>query len=214
MATLRKVFGLSDLKYAWLLILSMALSGVFFYLDRQTAPDPFWLSVGYGVSFGIAVLWSAMNYIGHIRINAMYRRRSDIAAYVGQLAMSDEDKAELRDYLEDFARDLMNQGRSKERATAEAISQFKVRELLSLSKNTSFFQLHAHYYLFGWAVAAAAGVVILLLLEGLAIFPERLIAMSTITILTVYGFAWFCLFFVYKALDMVIFRKMHKQLTE
>ncbi|MBB6733812.1 hypothetical protein [Cohnella zeiphila] len=204
----RKAFSLSDLRHGWLLALSVVVCGAFFWMDQRSASDDqFWLSVGYGVSFAVAVLWSAVNYISHIRLNAMYRQMNDIEAYVRQLAMSEEDRLELRNYLEDYAQDLTAQGRTKEQATAEAISQFKVKELLSLSKNTELFHLPAHYYLFGWTVLAWA------LLAALTIVGDLFEADGTgmviaQTILAVYGAALAGLFFVYKVLDAAIHRKL------
>jgi hypothetical protein len=103
MKLLRKAFSLGDIKYYWMLIVSIVVCGAFFYLDRSDNPDnQFWLNVGYGVSFGLAVLWSGVNYISHIHINAMYWKQNDIQVYVEQLAMNYEDKVELSNYLEDY----------------------------------------------------------------------------------------------------------------
>ncbi|MCQ6561822.1 permease prefix domain 1-containing protein [Paenibacillus mendelii] len=213
MTLLRKAFSLGDIRHSWLLILSVAICGVFFYMDRMDIPDDrLWLSIGYGVSFGIALLWSIVNYISHIRINVLYRNHSDIRAYVEQLAMSDEDKLELRNYLEDYTEDLMNQGKPREQAAAEAISQFKVKELLSLSKNTSLFQLHAHYYLFGWAAVASAAFILLVTMEG-ALLPNGGWVLILETIFIVYGAAFIVLFLVYKVLDVWIYQKVHGNLT-
>ena len=210
MNLLRKAFSLYDIKYCWLLIVSLAICGAFFYVDRSYNPDDqFWLSVGYGVSFGMAVLWSGTNYIGHIRINAMYRKQNDIQAYVEQLAMSSEDKVELRNYLEDYAEDLMNQGKSEAQATAEAISQFKVKELLSLSKNSSLFHLHAHYYLLGWSAVAFILLGLLVVTDGLFVL-NSLMTLIIVTILAVYGASFIFLFFIYKVLDVLIYQKLHK----
>ncbi|UVI30491.1 permease prefix domain 1-containing protein [Paenibacillus spongiae] len=209
----RKAFSLGDIKYSWMLILSILICGAFFYADRMDQPDDrLWLSVGYGASFGLAILWSVMNYIGHIRINAMYRKQNDIGAYVEQLAMSDEDKLELRNYLEDYTEDLMTRGKSREQATAEAISQFKVKELLSLSKNTSLFQLHAHCYLFGWAAVACAALVLLVVLDG-ALGSNAVLVLILETIFIVYGASLFLLFLVYKLLDAWIHQKMYGNLS-
>jgi len=213
MKLLSKMFSLSDIKYAWLLILSIVVCGTFFYVDRTSDPDDqILLSIGYSVSFALAVLWSGVNYIGHIRINAMYRKQNDIEAYVEQLAMSGEDKTELRNYLEDYAQDLMNQGKSREEATEEAISQFKVKELLSLSKNTSLFQLHAHYYLFGWAIAAFTLLLLLAVLNGIFLSSPLLLIIAE-TIFAAYGAAFIFLFFIYKMLDALLYQKLRHHLT-
>ncbi|WP_029192802.1 hypothetical protein [Paenibacillus harenae] len=209
----RKIFSLSDVKYGWLLIMSMVLCGVFFYGDRYFDPDDqFLLTVGYGSSFATAVLWGAVNYIGHIRLNTMYRKQNDIHAYVEQLAMNPDDKMELRNYLEDYAQDLMDHGKTREQATAEAISQFKVKELLSLSKNTSLFHMHAHYYLFGWIAVAVILFILVELVHGL-LFPEALWPLVIESVLVAYGAGLFGLFIIYKLMDAFIHRKLQDQLS-
>lgn len=214
MKILSKIFSLSDMKYYWLLILSIIVCAVFFYRDRMnemnTSNEQMWFYVGYGISFGLAILWSVANYIGHIRINALYRKQQNIQAYVEQLAMSAEEKTELRNYLEDYAQDLMSQGKTKEQATAEAISQFKVKELLSLSKNTALFHLHAHYYLLGWAIIA-------FILLGLVGIWDSLVSSSLPTfivemIFLAYGSSLMILFFIYKLLDALIYKKLFHHL--
>jgi hypothetical protein len=160
----------------------------------------------------MAVLWCAANYVGHIRINAMYRKQNDIDAYIAPLAMNTEEKLELRNYLEDFAQDLMNQGMQEEQATAEAIRHFKVKELLSLSKNSSLFHLHAHYYLFGWAAAAFVLLILLWFVNGLW-FPHAVLLLVLETILFVYGSALVLLFFVYKLLDAFLDRTWGKHIS-
>jgi 4-amino-4-deoxy-L-arabinose transferase-like glycosyltransferase len=209
----KKTFSLSDIKYSWVLFVSMVVCGVFFYWDRTSdLDDQLLLSVGYAVSFAMAVLWCAANYVGHIRINAMYRKQNDIDAYIAPLAMNTEEKLELRNYLEDFAQDLMNQGMQEEQATAEAIRHFKVKELLSLSKNSSLFHLHAHYYLFGWAAAAFVLLILLWFVNGLW-FPHAVLLLVLETILFVYGSALVLLFFVYKLLDAFLDRTWGKHIS-
>ncbi|MBD2869260.1 permease prefix domain 1-containing protein [Paenibacillus arenilitoris] len=209
----RKAFSLGDIRYGWLLIVSMAMCVAFFYCDRYYDPDDqSWLSAGYAMAFATAVLWGALNYIGHIRLNAMYRKQNDIRAYVGQLAMSEDDKAELRNYLEDYAADLTEQGKSKEEATAEAISQFKVKELLSLSKNTALFQLHAHYYMIGW-IAVALVLAVLTEMTRWLMDSNALWFMIVEAVFAAYGAGLFGLFVVYKLLDAFIHRKLNDHLS-
>lgn len=206
----RKIFSLNDMKYGWSLLVSILVCGITFYIDRNTNPDDlFLLSVGYGMSFVIAVVWGAANYIGHVRMNVMFRRHRDIASFVGQLAMSQEDKLELRNYLEDYAEDLMREGTTKEEAAKEAISQFKVKEFLSLSKHTTIFELHAHYYLIGWTIVAIAAFIALGVV-GNAAPPFSLPMLLVESVLVAYGAGFIALFFVYKLLDALIYKKLRE----
>lgn len=203
----KKIFSLKDIKYPWILVISFIHFGISFYIDRIQSNDPIWLIISYWIAFLIAVLWGAINYIGHIRMNAIYKKQDDILAYVNQLAMSKDDKLELQTYLEDYVQDLIRQGKTKEDATREAINQFKVKEFLSLSKNTSIFNLHAHYYLIGWTIVLAITFILICIL-GLMIESTTLIFLIIEVSLFVYSLGLFGMFFVYKLLDALIYRKL------
>jgi hypothetical protein len=84
---------------------------------------------------------------------------------VNQLAMSEEDKLELQTYLEAYVQDLIQQGKTKDEAAREAINQFKVIEFLSLSKNTSFLNLHAHFHLIGWVTILTIAFIMINILD-------------------------------------------------
>jgi hypothetical protein len=96
---IKKIYSLKDIIYAWLLVISKVLFGFSFYIDRINLNDPIWLLIIFFISFAIAILWGTVDYIGHIRMNAMYQKQNNIRAYVNQLAMSEEDKLELQTYL-------------------------------------------------------------------------------------------------------------------
>lgn len=120
----------------------------------------------YGSAFFSAVIWGILNYIGHINVSAKYKKYDNIDAYVENLAMSGEEKTELKAYLADFAEDLASQGKMKEEAIKMAIDQFKVKEFTSLSKNGSLLDLPTHYYLVGYISIAAIAVIILQILTN------------------------------------------------
>lgn len=202
----KKIFSISDMKYSWILLLSALIFGIFNYMDRFYSNDPVWILVGYWISIAVAVLWTALNYISHIRLNSMYKKQDDLQLYVNQLAISDEDKLELRTYLEDFVEDLMKQGKTEADATREAINQFKIQEFLSLSKNSMFFNLHGHYYLIGWTIVSIIAFIIVWLL-GITIFPYRSITLTIESIFIVYAIGIFGTFVMYKMIDVVIYRK-------
>lgn len=205
---LRKIFSLGELRYGWLLAISVAVCVVAFYVDEQWNPrEQLWLSLFYFASFLLAVLWGGANYVGHIRVNAMYRRQHDIAAYVNQLALSAEDKTELRNYLEDYAADLERQGRTKEEAEREAVSQFKVKEFLSMSKHTRPFESHGHHYLIGYAAIALAAAAAAALIDGLT-DSYSLPGLIATTLLTVYGICFVALFVLYKIVDKFLYKKL------
>ncbi|TLS49725.1 hypothetical protein FE782_23955 [Paenibacillus antri] len=204
----RKIFSMGEIKHVWLLLLSVAICVVTFAIDERVNPgDQLWLSVSYFASFTAAAAWAAANYVGHLRMNRLLRKQTDIGAYVDQLALSADDRQELRNYLEDFAADLERQGRRKEDAAKEAITQFKVKELLSMSKYSSPFETHGHHYLLGLSgltlTAAAAFAAI-----GHALPTRSLFALIATTVAAVYGFCFLALFFLYKVMDNVLYRKV------
>ena len=203
---IRKIVNLKDINFSWILFLSFTLFGLSCYIDRLYSNDPIWIHGCYWLSFTLAVLWGALNYISQIRMNNMYKKQNDIQQYVNQLAMSEEDQLELQTYLEDFVQDLIEQGKTKEDATREAINQFKVKEFLSLSKNTMFFNLHAHYYLIGWTTIILVSFILVWLL-GIMVFPNLVIILTIEVTLFAYGIGLFGMFFVYKVIDAIIYRK-------
>jgi hypothetical protein len=203
---IRKIFSLGDIKYSWILLLSSFLFGITNFIDRLYSGDPMWVLIGYWISISIAVLWGALNYISHIRMNSMYKKQYDIRLYVDQLAISEEDKLELQTYLEDYVQDLIQQGYSEADATREAINQFKVKEFLSLSKNTMFFNLHAHYYLIGWTIVSILASILVWILE-VTIFPYPLITLTIASIFIAYAIGLFGMFILYKIIDVTIYRK-------
>lgn len=203
---IRKIFSLGDIRYSWILLLSSVLFGLSNYMDRIYSNDPSWIHVSYWISFAIAVLWGAINYISHIRMNNMYKKQNNIQEYVNLLAMNEEDKLELQTYLEDYVQDLIEQGNTKADATREAIKQFKVKEFLSLSKNTMFFNLHAHYYLIGWTIVIIVAFILVWLL-GIVAFSNLLIPLIIEVTLVAYGLGLFGMFFLYKLIDAMIYRK-------
>lgn len=202
----KKVFSLQDIKYFWLLMISFIGFDATYYFDLYYDPQFVQTKalIGYGSTFMLAVIWGIFNYIGHIRINVLYQRNHDIPSFVSQLVMNHEEKLELQAYLEDYTQDLENQGRTKDEAAKEAINQFKVQEFSSLSKNTMIFNLHAHYYLGGYAFFAIllGGVIGLI---GSAISSLFLLVIQYTLFSYALGFGG--LFFIYKLVDAVLYKK-------
>ncbi len=204
----RKMFSIGEIRYGWVLLLSVAICVITFFIDETVNPeDQLWLSVAYFASFAAAAVWAAANYIGHLRMNGLYRKQHDIGAYVAQLALGADDRAELRNYLEDFAADLERQGRSKAEAEKEAIMQFQVKEILSMSKHTSPFEAHGHHYLLGCAcialtAAAASGAVYA------AIPGDKPFALLATSVSAVYGCSFLAQYALYKMLDKLLYQKI------
>lgn len=205
---MRKIFSLSEIRFSWLLLLSISVCIGAFYIDEQSNPDnQLALSLAYSFSFALAALWAGANYIGHIRMNSLYRRQNDIGAYVNQLALGSEDKLELQNYLEDFSADLMLKGRTKEAAAQEAINQFKAKEFLSMSKHSKLFETHGHHYLLGYAIISIVMVLIITLINQIVSIPSLLLLIAY-TILIVYGFCLGALFIFYRILDKFLYEKL------
>ncbi|MNC27221.1 hypothetical protein D3C75_753870 [compost metagenome] len=206
----RKVFSLAELRYGPVLLLSVVICVAAFFIDEYINPrDQLWLAVTYYISFSLAALWCGINYIGHIRMNNLYRKHADIGAYVEQLAMSTEDKTELRNFLEDFAADLEGQGRSREEAAKEVISQFQVREFLAMSKHTQPFETHGHHYLLGYGILLL-GVCLISLAAELLLQQPPLAWLITSSVSGVYGASLFGVYVLYKLLDRFIYNKLKK----
>lgn len=205
---LRKAFSLGELRFGWILLLSIAICSITFFYDEHFNPeDQFWLALSYYVSFTLALVWSLANYVRHIRMNSLYRKQNDIHTYVAQLALNKEDKLELQNYLEDFAADLEHQGRSKEEAAKEAINQFKVKEFLSMSKHTWPFETHGHHYLMGYASLAFAAAVLLAIMHQMTT-QEILFLYIMQVVLAVYGVCFIALFVLYKTFDTFLYQKV------
>ena len=209
----RKVFSLAELRYSPVLLLSIVVCVVAYTIDEQIDPkDQLWLAVTYYISFSLAALWCGINYIGHIRVNILYRKHGDIGAYVEQLVMDAEDKTELRNFLEDFAADLEEQGRSREEAAKEVISQFQVREFLAMSKHTVPFETHGHHYLLGYGMMLM-GVCLAATSVELLLAQPPLVWLIISSVSGVYGVSLFGVYVLYKLLDRFIYNKLQKYLS-
>ena len=209
----RKVFSLAELRYSPVLLLSIVVCVVAYTIDEQIDPkDQLWLAVTYYISFSLAALWCGINYIGHIRVNNLYRKHGDIGAYVEQLVMDAEDKTELRNFLEDFAADLEEQGRSREEAAKEVISQFQVREFLAMSKHTVPFETHGHHYLLGYGMMLM-GVCLAATSVELLLAQPPLVWLIISSVSGVYGVSLFGVYVLYKLLDRFIYNKLQKYLS-
>jgi hypothetical protein len=207
---LKECFRLRDLKYGWMLLVSFILFAASFFIDRHVDPeDQTLLEIAYYLAFAVAVLWGVCNYMAHVRVHALYQKHGDIRSFVDQLALDREERLELRNYLEDYAQDLMDQGRSRKEAMEEAIRQFQVKELMTLSKNSPVFRFPAHHYLFGFAAWTFLLAVLLNGVRGAVSHPESLVVALMVVqyTLVAYGLGLVGMFGVYKLIDAIIDKK-------
>lgn len=205
---LNKIFNLSDIRYGWLLLISMGIFIASLYYGKMTpqiTPTVEWMT--YGSAFILAVVWGIFNYIDHIKVNANFKKYDHIEAYVENLLMSRDEKTELKAYLEDYAEDLASQGKTKEEAVKIAIEQFRIQEFTSLSKNNSLLNLPIHYYLIGYTLIAAMAVMLLQLLAS-TIFPDFFLLSAVEFTFFSYGIGFIGLFFLYKLMDVILSKKI------
>lgn len=205
---LRKVFNLSDIRYPWVLLISMLLF-VFSLYNNKINPDIStiveWAT--YGTAIGGAFVWSILNYIDHLKISAIYRKNDNIEIYVESLAMNREEKEDLKEYLNDFVRDLEEGGMKREEAIKTAIGQFQVQEFLSLSKNKGIFELPTHYYLLGYVLIFVVIMIIIKVLTS-TIFEDLFLFHAINFTLSLYTISFLGLLILYKLIDLIIEKKM------
>lgn len=206
---MKKAFDLSDLRYPWLLLASMLLF-VFSLYNNKMNPDIStaveWLT--YGTSIICAFVWSVLNYIDHIKINALYRKHNSTEAYVDSLTMKKQEKEDLKTYLDDFVKDLEANGKTKDEAVKIAISQFQVQEFTSLSKNSGILELPAHHYLIGYVLIFAAVAVILFICLTNAAFKDVFLLHAIYFMLILYSVSFVGLLLFYKLLDLIVAKKL------
>lgn len=204
---IKRMFNLSDIRYKWLLLASMILF-VFSLYNNKINPDMGtaieWLT--YGSSIICAFIWSILNYVGHIKLNKIYRKNESIEAYVDSLAMKKQEKDDLKTYLDDFVKDLEANGKTKDEAMKTAIGQFQVQEFNSISKNSGILELPSHHYLLGYVLIFAAVIIFILCLVNTA-FRDVFFLKAIYFMLILYSVAFIGLMFLYKLLDIIVSKK-------
>lgn len=205
---IKKIFNLSDIRYPWLLLLSMILF-VFSLYNNKVNP---YISVGlefltYGTAIGSAFVWSILNYVDHIKVNAIYRKSDNIDSYVNSLIMKKDEKEDLKQYLNDFVKDLEANGKTKEDAVRTAISQFQVNEFTSLSKNTGIFELPSHYYLIGYVMIFILAIILIQVMISVGL-GGRFWLFAINFMLGLYSLAFLGLLLLYKLIDTLVARKI------
>lgn len=205
---IKKIFNLSDIRYPWILLLSMILF-MFSLYNNKVNPD---INVRlklltYGTSIGCAFVWSILNYIDHIKVNAIYKRSDNIDSYVNSLIMKKDDKEDLKQYLNDFVQDLESNGKTRDEAVRTAISQFQVNEFTSLSKNTGIFDLPGHYYLIGYVLIFIFAIILTQVMINMGV-GERFWLYAINFMLALYSLSFLGLLLLYKLIDNIVARKI------
>lgn len=206
--SIKKVINLSAISYPWLLLISMLIFLASLYYGKQNPQITLIIEwITYGAAILSAVIWGILNYIDHIKLGANYRKYNDIEVYVNNLIMSKDERVELKTYLEDYSKDLMSQGKTKEESIKIAIDQFRVQEFTSISKNNSIINLPIHYYLIGYTMIAGIAAFILQILTNI-LFANSFWLLAIEFMFVSYGVGFIGLFFLYKLMDTVLSKKI------
>lgn len=205
---IKKAFNISDIRYPWLLLLSMILFVLSLY-NNKVNPD---INVGlefltYGTAVGCAFVWSVLNYVDHIKVNAIYKKSENIDSYVNSLIMTKNEKEDLKQYLNDFVNDLEANGKTKDEAVKTAISQFQVDEFTQLSKNTGIFVLPNHSYLIGYVVVFVLAIILTQVMISMG-SGGRFWLYAINFMLELYSLAFLGLLLLYKLIDILFARKI------
>lgn len=205
---IKKVFNLSDIRYPWLLLISMLLF-IFSLYNNKINPDISMIVelVTYGSAVIIAFVWSILNYIDHIKVNVLLRRYDTIDVFVDNLVMEKQEKEDLKSYLNDFVKDLEENGKTRDEAVKTAIAQFQVQEFTSLSKDNGIFELPVHYYLLGYIIIFA-GLIILIGIFTNTILVNSFLLHAINFMLNLYAIGFLGLLLLYKLIDNLVTKKI------
>lgn len=204
MNRIKRIFKLSEIKYPWALLLSMATFIASLYIERNYDLPPNIETVLYGIGFVVALIWSILNYMSHLKLNRLYKAYDDIDVFVGNMTMKKDEKIELVQYLNDFVRDLEEQGETHESAVKKAIGNFQVQEF-SEAQGGNLFEKPTHYYLLGYVSIFVCAFIIINFLNTFLQLPFILSALSLT--LTIYSIGLFLMFFIYKLIDILMAKK-------
>lgn len=205
---LNEIFNFKGIHFSFLLAVSaLAMIGSLYYNTLHPTANNAALWLMYGSSMAIAFIWSIINYVSHIKINSIYRRKDSVDSYVNTLSVNKAEKDELKTYLNDFVEDLMRNGKSKKEAVQYAISQFQVEEFNSLSKESNYLWISSHIYLIGYAIVSLMLSAIMFIID--VVLPSFWFsAVGWISLMYSIGFAF--LMFIYYFANKIILKTMKK----
>ena len=204
MNKIKRIYNLTDIKYPWLLLASM-LGFIIALCFNRSYSEAFTRIeiVVYSAVFLIALLWSILNYVGHLQISTIYKKHDNIDGFIKRLTMSKTDKAGLTEYLNDFVKDLEEHGSTHEEAVKTAISHFQVKEFTQSQGN--IFETQIHFYLLGYVSIFVGLIIVIQCIDLIVSLPFIVLAMSFMFML--FSAAFICLFFIYKLIDVMIAKK-------
>ncbi|SER28635.1 hypothetical protein SAMN04487944_102234 [Gracilibacillus ureilyticus] len=204
----KKITSFSDIKFFWILLISITVFVITLFVDYYDNPayTPVNALVGYGLAIMIGGLWAIFNYVGHMKINVLYRNSKDLSSFVERLTLNKDEKIELLTYMEDYVQNLVDQGKPMEEATSIAINQFKIKEFDQMSKDSAVFHLPAHHYLIGYAFLTGVLFVIWLAISNTITSSLYIIVMEATCFAYATGFI--VAFFMYKLIDIMIYKKL------
>ena len=100
--------------------------------------------------------------------------------------LSTEESLELKAYLEDYAKDLVNDKNMTEKdARIQVLNEFNVKEMMELTKNKKLISFKDHSYLLGYAVTFILLCVLLSILCSITDWST--IGISLISVLACYA---------------------------
>ncbi|APX71135.1 hypothetical protein M5C72_10215 [Companilactobacillus allii] len=199
-------FSIKQISYKAILVVSMILFFVCYYLDKVIDPSntEFVFVVGYMFAIMLAAFWSIINYIDHLRINPLYKTYDSIDQFIRDLDTTSDEKMEIRTMMVDYVTDQKELGKNENTAIAEIISQFKNEELHK-SNNMDVFFVHVHKYLLGLGL--------ILIIAGLFVYLVAKILNGNVLLLVLqitlfcYAAGFFMSFVMYNILNKVLIRK-------
>lgn len=199
-------FSIKQISYKAILIFSMVLFFVCYYLDSVIDPSKteFTFVVGYMFAIMLAAFWAIINYIDHLRINPLYKSYDSIDQFVHDLDISQDEKMEIKTMMVDYVADQKSLGKDEDTAIGEIINQFKNEELQK-SHNSEVFFVHVHKYLLGLGgILFIAGIAVYLINELTS--KNKLLTVLEIT-LVCYAAGFYLSFVMYNILNKVLIKK-------
>lgn len=196
----------NEMKYKSVLILSIFIFGTSYFFDTVNEPQTSTILFLFGYVLGIMIasFWGILNYIDHLRINPLYKQANTINEFVDELELNEDDKLELKTYMEDYVCDQVANGKDIQSATKEVISQFKVQEITGNQLRKDPFFFHSHHYLLGnGAICFLIGIVFWILFSQF----DSIIFVTIEVLGTCYASGFWLLFVLYKFLNVILKRK-------
>lgn len=203
MTCIKKCFRFQEIKYPWVLLVSMILFVAMLFVNRLFPQDFAKIeNIAYGIVCLTALLWALLNYHAHLKAYALCGGHNSVEGFLEQLCLSREEKEELAEYLNDFVSDLESSGNTHAQAVSQAIGQFQVKEFIQ----GNALQTGSQYYLLGYGLLFTVISFIIEVLKLLFPLPFFLSAFSFMFVC--FGVGLIGLFFVYKLTDILLKNRM------